>query len=74
MADRVAVMNKGRIEQLGTPEEVYEHPANPFVYNFLGRVNLFHARTDHRKARPPSSETAGAKAPVVSMFARTIST
>jgi sulfate transport system ATP-binding protein len=46
VADRVAVMNKGRIEQLGTPEEVYEHPANPFVYNFLGNVNLFHGRVD----------------------------
>jgi sulfate transport system ATP-binding protein len=44
VADRVAVMNKGRIEQVGTPEEVYEHPANPFVYNFLGSVNLFHGR------------------------------
>ena len=37
-------MNKGKIEQVGTPEEVYEHPANPFVYNFLGNVNLFHGR------------------------------
>ncbi len=44
VADRVVVMNGGRIEQLGTPEEVYEHPANPFVYGFLGNVNLFHGR------------------------------
>ena len=44
VADRVAVMNKGKIEQIGTPEEVYEHPANPFVYNFLGNVNLFRGR------------------------------
>jgi len=44
VADRIVVMNKGRIEQAGTPDQVYEHPANPFVLNFLGNVNLFHAR------------------------------
>jgi sulfate/thiosulfate transport system ATP-binding protein len=44
VSDRIAVMNKGRIEQVGSPEEVYDNPANPFVYNFLGNVNLFHAR------------------------------
>jgi sulfate transport system ATP-binding protein len=45
VADRIVVMNKGRIEQAGTPDQVYEHPANPFVLNFLGNVNLFHGRT-----------------------------
>ncbi len=44
VADRIVVMNQGRIEQQGTPEQVYEQPANPFVYEFLGNVNLFHAR------------------------------
>ncbi len=44
VADRVVVMNQGRIEQVGTPDEVYDHPANPFVFNFLGNVNLFHGR------------------------------
>lgn len=44
VADRVVVMNKGRIEQIGTPDEVYEQPASPFVYEFLGKVNLFHGR------------------------------
>ncbi len=44
VADRIVVMNQGRIEQIGTPDEVYESPANPFVMNFLGNVNLFHAR------------------------------
>ena len=44
VADRVVVMNEGRIEQIGTPDEVYDRPANPFVYNFLGSVNLFHGR------------------------------
>jgi sulfate transport system ATP-binding protein len=46
VSDRIAVMNKGRIEQVGSPEEVYDNPANPFVYNFLGNVNLFHARLE----------------------------
>ncbi len=44
LADRIAVLNKGKIEQIGTPEEVYERPASPFVYEFLGNVNLFHGR------------------------------
>ncbi|WP_265823801.1 sulfate/molybdate ABC transporter ATP-binding protein [Geovibrio ferrireducens] len=44
VADRIVIMHKGRIEQTGTPEEVYEKPANSFVYSFLGNVNLFHGR------------------------------
>ncbi len=47
VADRVVVMNKGRIEQDGTPDEVYDHPATPFVLQFLGDVNLFHGRFGH---------------------------
>jgi sulfate/thiosulfate transport system ATP-binding protein len=46
MADRVVIMNRGKVEQVGTPEEVYEHPANPFVLSFLGNVNLFHGRVN----------------------------
>ncbi len=42
-ADRIAVMNEGRIEQIGTPEEVYYQPKTKFVAQFLGRTNLFHA-------------------------------
>jgi sulfate/thiosulfate transport system ATP-binding protein len=44
VSDRVVIMNEGRIEQSGTPEQVYERPATPFVYGFLGDVNLFHGR------------------------------
>ncbi len=44
VADRIVVMNHGRIEQQGTPDEVYDHPASPFVLQFLGDVNLFHGR------------------------------
>ena len=50
VADRIVVMNKGKIEQAGTPDQVYEHPANPFVLNFLGSVNLFHGRMHHGQA------------------------
>ncbi len=57
VADRVVVMNNGRIEQVGSPEEVYNHPATPFVYNFLGNVNLFHGRIDDGKAYIHERET-----------------
>jgi sulfate transport system ATP-binding protein len=46
VADRVVLMNKGRVEQVGTPDEVYNHPASPFVHGFLGNVNLFHGRVN----------------------------
>lgn len=45
-ADRIAVMNKGKIEQIGTPEEVYYQPKTRFVAQFLGRTNLFHVEAD----------------------------
>jgi sulfate transport system ATP-binding protein len=44
VADRIVLMNKGKVEQIGAPNEVYNHPASPFVYGFLGNVNLFHGR------------------------------
>jgi len=47
VADRVVVMNQGRIEQVGAPDEVYDKPASPFVLQFLGDVNLFHGRKEH---------------------------
>lgn len=49
VADRIVILNKGKIEQIGTPEEVYDNPVNPFVYNFLGNVNLFHGRVHNGK-------------------------
>lgn len=51
VADRVVVMNAGQIEQMGTPDEVYNNPANPFVFNFLGSVNLFHGRVHEGEAQ-----------------------
>ncbi len=50
VADRVVVMNQGRIEQAGSPAEVFEHPANPFVMDFLGNVNVFHGRVQNGRA------------------------
>ncbi len=50
LANRVVVMNEGRIEQDGTPEEVLEHPATTFVVNFLGNVNIFHGRVQGGQA------------------------
>lgn len=44
VADRVVLMNQGVVEQVGTPQDVWDHPASPFVYGFLGDVNLFHGR------------------------------
>ena len=50
LANRVVVMNDGRIEQDGTPDEVLEHPATPFVVNFIGNVNIFHGRVQEGRA------------------------
>ncbi|HEY0855502.1 MAG TPA: sulfate ABC transporter ATP-binding protein [Albitalea sp.] len=50
VADRIVVMNQGRIEQDGPPDEVYDHPKTPFVLQFLGDVNLFHGRVDRAGA------------------------
>jgi sulfate transport system ATP-binding protein len=51
VADRVVLMDHGKVEQVGTPAEVYRHPATPFVYGFLGSVNLFHGRVDGDSVR-----------------------
>jgi len=57
VSDRVAVMNEGRIEQVGTPDQVYHYPATPFVYNFLGNVNLFHGRTEEERTTIHEADT-----------------
>ena len=51
VADRVVLMDHGHVEQIGTPEEVYRHPATPFVYGFLGSVNFFHGRVEGEAVR-----------------------
>src|SRR5438034_1507571 len=65
VADRVAVMNKGKIEQIGTPDEVYDKPANKFVYNFLGNVNLFHGRVHGGQVELHASGNGDASPPTV---------
>jgi sulfate transport system ATP-binding protein len=57
VADLVAVMNEGHIEQVGSPDEVYNRPVTPFVYNFLGNVNIFHGRVDDGKAYIQETDT-----------------
>jgi sulfate transport system ATP-binding protein len=49
VADQVVVMRSGRIEQIGTPQDVFDHPATPFVMDFLGNVNVFHGRVQSGK-------------------------
>lgn len=46
VADKIVVLNKGNIEQVGTPDDIYNNPASPFVYDFIGQVNLFRSRVD----------------------------
>jgi len=41
MSDRIAVMSKGKVQQMGTPVEIYERPANQFVADFIGESNFF---------------------------------
>ncbi len=50
VADRVVVMNQAKVEQVGTPAEVFHHPASEFVMDFLGNVNVFRGRVEHGKA------------------------
>ncbi len=52
VADRIVVMNQGHVEQQGAPDQVYDHPATPFVLQFLGDVNLFHGRLGHAPGGP----------------------
>jgi sulfate transport system ATP-binding protein len=50
LADRIAVMRDGRIEQIGTPAEVYQQPATAFVYEFMGNANRLRCRIDRGRA------------------------
>jgi sulfate transport system ATP-binding protein len=58
VADRIIVMNQGRVEQDGAPDDVYDHPASPFVLQFLGDVNLFRGRLDASPAAAGESAVA----------------
>jgi len=65
LADRIVVMMDGRVVQTGTPDEVYDHPASPAVFQFLGDVNLFHGRVAegsflHHPQEPDGADAATA--------------
>ncbi len=69
VADRIVVMNKGKVEQIGTPQEVYHKPASVFVLNFLGNVNIFQGRVIDGKlylGNAPTNVAQGAKTNVKS--------
>ena len=59
VAHRVVVMNNARIEQVGTPREIYDHPATPFVNEFLGKVNSLSAQVDDGRVRVGSIDLLG---------------
>ncbi|NBQ87369.1 MAG: sulfate ABC transporter ATP-binding protein [Betaproteobacteria bacterium] len=66
VADRVVLMNLGRVEQVGSPQQVWDHPSSAFVYGFLGDVNLFHGRARYGEVdlggvRLTSPEHAGVR-------------
>ncbi|GAA6119538.1 sulfate ABC transporter ATP-binding protein [Acidovorax sp. FG27] len=75
VADRVVVINQGRIEQSGSPQEVWDQPASPFVYGFLGDVNLFKGRAHEGQVHVEgvqidSPEHAGAQNANASAYVR----
>jgi sulfate/thiosulfate transport system ATP-binding protein len=59
VADRVAIMRAGRIEQIGAPDDIYDRPASPFIYDFLGNVNLFHGRIQEGRVVIGNTTVAG---------------
>jgi spermidine/putrescine ABC transporter ATP-binding subunit len=59
MAGRIAVMDKGAVQQLATPSELYERPANRFVADFIGKVNMFEASVLSQKGRALACDARG---------------
>ncbi len=59
MSDRIAVMNKGRVEQIGTPREIYDNPSSVFVAGFIGQANLWPCRVVSRDGSTATVEVAG---------------
>jgi len=53
MSDRIFVINRGVVQQSGTPEEIYNHPANQFVADFLGKVDFFKANAEAGRIHIP---------------------
>ncbi len=59
LSDRIAVMNRGRVEQVGTPEEIYAHPVNRFVAQFIGESNMLDGTVVARNDATVILETRG---------------
>jgi spermidine/putrescine ABC transporter ATP-binding subunit len=59
MASRIAVMDKGAVQQIATPAELYEHPASRFVADFIGKVNLIDAKVLGQKAKKLTCDVKG---------------
>ncbi len=75
VADKIVVMNKGKIEQVGIPDDVYHKPVSAFVTNFLGNVNLFHARVQDGNAIAQNATVTPERASVsVSVNSLTVKT
>jgi putative spermidine/putrescine transport system ATP-binding protein len=68
MSDRIVVMNAGRIEQIGTPTEIYEKPASPFVAGFIGRMNRIEAKVTASKGGFSILEASGLRLAVPRML------
>jgi sulfate/thiosulfate transport system ATP-binding protein len=64
VADRIVVMNEGRIEQIGTPAEIYDQPASPFVMGFVGAVNVLPGGTLPRPAAAAFEQAAAQDTPL----------
>ena len=71
MSDRIAVMNKGKVEQVGAPTEIYERPRTRFVADFIGEINLLDDGAKSRALRP---EKIRLVAPAEARLAGTIET
>jgi putative spermidine/putrescine transport system ATP-binding protein len=63
MSDRIAVFNEGRIEQVSTPEDLYEHPVNEFVADFVGVSNVLERDGERFTVRPEKIEVLASGAP-----------
>jgi len=64
LSDTIVVMNQGRVEQIGTPSEIYDRPATPFVAAFVGGANVLRGRvTNGRAAVGPQGSPASAQVP-----------
>jgi spermidine/putrescine transport system ATP-binding protein len=61
MSDRIVVMNKGKIEQIGTPEEIYDKPSTKFVADFIGETNIFEGTVDSVQGNAVSIDVEGTK-------------